>query len=126
MYRPTDLDRLTAIKAQADAGGDFAVLARDDSFALTSGTGGDLGWIVKGQLDDRLTAAIFATPIGKTSEIATVENDGIYLFKVFAEEVRTPEGRQLEELKSTAFSKWYEAKKSAAIIERDESIAPTN
>ena len=126
MYRPTDLDRLTAIKAQVDAGGDFAVLARDNSFAQSSGTGGDLGWIGKGQLDDRLTAAIFAAPIGKTAEIVTIENDGIYLFEVLAEEVRTPDGRQLEELKSTAFSKWYDAKKSAAIIERDESIAPTS
>jgi parvulin-like peptidyl-prolyl isomerase len=126
MYRPPDLDRLNAIKSQVDAGADFAVLARDTSVAGSAGTGGDLGWVVKGQLDDRLMAAIFAAPIGKTSDIVTIADDGSYVFKVFAEEVRTPEGRQLEELKSTAFSKWYDEKKSAAVIERDESIAPTN
>lgn len=126
MYRPPEVDHLTAIKTQVDAGGDFAMLARDTSMAGTSGTGGDLDWIVKGQLDDRLTAAIFAAPIGKTSEIVTIDDDGTYLFKVFAEEIRTPEGRQLEGLKSTAFSKWYDAKKTAATIERDERIAPTN
>ena len=56
-----------------------------------------------------LTAAIFATPIGKTSEVVTIADDdttkdGVYLFKVAAEETRTPEGRQLEQLKSSAFS----------------------
>jgi parvulin-like peptidyl-prolyl isomerase len=126
MYRPTDLDHLTALKAQADTGADFGVLARDTSVAQSAGTGGDLGWIAKGQLDDRLTTAIFAAPIGKTSEVVTIADDGLYLFKVFAEEVRTPEGRQLEELKSTAFSRWYDGKKSAVTITRDETIAPTN
>jgi hypothetical protein len=54
--------------------------------------------------------------------VVTVENDGLYLLKVLAEEVRTPEGRQLEELRSTAFSDWYTAKKDAAEILRDDSV----
>jgi parvulin-like peptidyl-prolyl isomerase len=126
MYRPTDDARMAVLKDQAEKGADFAVLARDESYAPTAGVGGDLGWVVKGQLDDKLTAAIYATPIGKTSEVVKIDNDGLYLFKVFAEEVRTPEGRQLENLKQTAFSKWYDGKKSAAKIERDESVSPTS
>jgi parvulin-like peptidyl-prolyl isomerase len=122
MNRPTDLDQMTALKAQADKGDDFAVLARDNSMATTSGVGGDIGWIAKGQLDDRLTAAIFAAPIGKTSDIVSIVGDGVYLFKVFGEETRTPEGRQLDELTSTAFSKWYDAKKTAAVITRDPTV----
>ena len=85
-----------------------------------------MGWVVKGQLDDKLTDAIFNTPIGKVSDVVKVDNDGLYLFKVFAEQVKAPEGRQLDNLKQTAFSKWYDAKKSAAKIERDESVSPTN
>ena len=126
MYHPTDADHMKALKTEADGGKDFAILARDNSEAPSSGIGGDLGWIAKGQLADQLTAAIFATPIGKTSDVVTVPGDGTYLFKVTAEETRTPEGRQLEELTSTAFSRWYDAKKSAVTITRDESIAPTN
>jgi hypothetical protein len=53
----------------------------------------------------------------------TVENDGLYLFKVLAEEVRTPEGRQLEELRSTAFSDWYTAKKDAVEIDRGDGAS---
>ncbi len=118
MYRPTDLAQLTDLKAKADNGADFAPLARDNSEAPTAGAGGDIGWVVKGQFDDRLANAIFAAPVGKTSEVVTIAEDGAYLFKVFAEETRTPEGRQLKELESTTFSKWYDAKKAAVTITR--------
>ena len=122
MYHPTEADRLAKLKGEADSGSDFSILARDNSMAPTAGTGGDMGWITKGQLDDRLTNAIYATPVGKTSEVVKIDGDGTYLFKVLAEENRTPEGKQLEELTSTAFSKWYDAKKNAALITRDEGI----
>jgi len=119
MYLPPDLDRLNAIKALADKGEDFATLARDNSEGQEAGAGGDVGWIAKGQLDQGLIDAIFATGIGKTTDVVTVADDGLYLYKVLGEEVRTPEGRQLEELRSTAFSDWYNDKKGAAKIERD-------
>ena len=126
MYHLPEADHLKALKDQADKGADFAVLARDTSVAPSAGTGGDLGWIAKGQLNEQLTTAIFATAIGKTSDVVTVTGDGTYLFKVLAEETRTPEGRQLEELTSTAFSTWYDAKKSAVTITRDESITASS
>ena len=125
MYRPPDVDWLTALKTKADGGADFAVLARDNSEATTAGVGGDLGWIAKGQLDERLTAGIFGAGIGSTSNVVAIPGDGVYLFKVLAEETRTPEGRQLDELKSSAFSNWYDQKKAAALITRDPSITGT-
>jgi parvulin-like peptidyl-prolyl isomerase len=125
MYKPTDLIRMNQLKALADKGEDFATLARDNSEGQEAGAGGDIGWIAKGQLDARLIDAIFATEIGKVSAVVPVVDDGIYLFKVLGEEVRTPEGRQLEELRSTAFSDWYQAKKSAVEIVRDETAIPT-
>ncbi len=121
MYLPPDLDHLNALKALADDGADFAALARDNSEAESAGAGGDLGWIARGQLAESTIDAIFAAPIGRTSAVVTVEGDGLYLFKVIAEEVRTPEGSQLEELRASAFSDWYEAKKSAVTIVRDTS-----
>jgi len=123
MYLPPDLDRLNALKALADQGEDFATLARDNSEGQEAGAGGEIGWVARGQLDQSLIDAIFATEIGKTSAVVTVENDGAYLYMVLAEEVRTPEGRQLEELRATAFSDWYNEKKGAVEIVRDSTIA---
>lgn len=123
MYRPPDSDQLTALKALADEGDDFAALARDNSEANSAGSGGDLGWVAKGQLDKSLIDAIFAAGIGKTAPVVTVKDDGSYLFKVLGEEVRTPEGRQLDELRSSAFSNWYTAKKDAVTIVRDPAVA---
>jgi parvulin-like peptidyl-prolyl isomerase len=123
MYRPTDDAWLKGLKTRADGGADFATLARDNSDAETAGRGGDLGWVAKGQLQQQLTDAIFATPVGKTSEVVVVVSDGEYLFKVFAEETRTPEGKQLEDIKASAFSNWYTQKKQAVVITRDETIS---
>ncbi len=121
MYGPTDRDQLDLIKTRADAGADFGVLARDNSEAPDASTGGDVGWVARGQFDELATAAIFGAEVGKTTSIVTAE-DGAYLFKVFEEEVRTPEGRQLETLKAKAFDEWYTVKKAAATITRHESI----
>jgi hypothetical protein len=79
--------------------------------------------VAKGQLDETLTDVIFATPIGETSIVAEVPGDGLYLYQVLAEEMRTPEGSQLEEIKSTAFRDWYTPQKDAATIVRDPAIS---
>jgi parvulin-like peptidyl-prolyl isomerase len=122
MYGPPDTDQAKKLKEQADGSADFAQLARDFSEGESAGAGGDLGWIARGQLDERLIAAIFAAPIGKTSDVVTIAEDGVYLFKVLEEETRTPEGAQLEQLRQTAFSDWYTEKKNAASISRDEAL----
>lgn len=115
---------LAAIKTKIDAGqADFADVARDISEGPEASRGGDLGWIARGQLEKSMTDAIFGAPIGKTSTIVTVKDDGQYLFLVKGEEERTPEGRQLEEIRSRLFADWYQPKKDAVTIERDESIA---
>jgi parvulin-like peptidyl-prolyl isomerase len=113
---------LARIKQQVDGGADFATFARELSEGAEANRGGDLGWIAKGQLDERLTAAIFAAPLGKTSDIVTVETDGQYLYHVTAEEERTPEGRQLDEIRSRVFIDWYQPKKDALTIVRDQTI----
>ena len=122
MYHPTDAAHLEKVKAEADGGADFAALARDNSEADNAGRGGEMGWIARGQLGEQQIAAIFETPIGETSDVITVTDDGTYLYKVTAEETRTPEGRQLEQIRSSAFGDWYTGEKEQYTIERDESI----
>ena len=121
MYAPTDRQEIDALKVKADAGADFGALARDFSEAPDASTGGDVGWLAKAQFEALPAAAIFDAEVGKTSSVVAV-SDGLYLFKVNAEETRTPEGRQLDAIKAKAFDDWYTAKKDAATITRDPSV----
>ncbi len=113
---------LAAIKKQVDGGADFATIAREISEGAEASQGGSLGWIARGQLDAALATAIFAASVDKTSEVVTVAEDGQYLFEVTSEAERTPEGRQLEEIRSRVFADWYQPKKDAITITRDSLI----
>lgn len=113
---------LAQLKTRIDSGTDFARLARELSEGPEANQGGEMGWIARGQLEKPLIDAIFAAPIGKTSDVVTVEDDGQYLFRVNAEEERTAEGRQLDEIRIRLFGDWYQPKKDAVTITRDETI----
>ena len=113
---------LAQLKTRIDSGTDFATLARELSEGPEANQGGEMGWIARGQLEKPLIDAIFATPVGKTSEVVTVDEDGQYLFRVNAEEERTAEGRQLDEIRTRLFGDWYQPKKDALTITRDETI----
>ncbi|HEY7702385.1 MAG TPA: peptidylprolyl isomerase [Candidatus Limnocylindrales bacterium] len=115
---------LEKIKSQVDTdGADFAAIARDVSEGPQAAAGGELGWIARGQLRKEMIDAIFAAPVGKTSAVVTIEDDGQYLFLVTDEEVRAPEGRQLDEIRTRLFADWYQPKKDAVTVTRDEAIA---
>jgi parvulin-like peptidyl-prolyl isomerase len=123
MYFPPDSDQMKKLKDQAAGGADFGQLARDFSEGPKGGKGGDIGWVAKGQLDDRLTNAILAAPVGGLSEIVDIPNNGIYLFKVIEEKTAVPDADQLVKIKQIGFSNWYTAKKDAARITRDPSLS---
>ena len=113
---------LAQIKTRVDGGADFASIARDVSEGTEASRGGELGWVAKSQLQKDLSDAIFATPIGKTSAVVTIANDGQYLFLVSSEETRTPTDRQLDQIRSRLFNDWYGPKKDAVPVERDANL----
>jgi parvulin-like peptidyl-prolyl isomerase len=114
---------LAKVKERIDGGADLATIARDISEGAEAPRGGELGWVAKSQYDKQLIDAIFATPIGKTSAVVSVEGQGQYLFQVTKEEERSAEGRQLEAIRSRLFTDWYQPKKDAVTIERDPTIS---
>ena len=119
MYRPPDSDEMAKLKTQAAGGTSFSDLVANFSEGPKSGAGGEIGWVVKGQLDDRLTDAIAATPVNGLSEIVNVPNDGLYLFKVLEEKTAAPDKDQLATIKSSGFQHWYDGKKDAVKITRE-------
>ena len=119
MYFPPDLVEMQKLKAEAEGGADWATLARNYSDAESAPKGGELGWVAKYQLDQKLNDAIFATPVGKITDPVDVPNDGIHLYKILEEATRTPTGEQKQTLENTAFNNWYDAKKAAFTITRE-------
>ena len=119
MYRPPDSDEMAKLKSQAQGGAKFSDLVRDYSEGPHSGSGGSLGWVMPGLLDDRLTTAIFAAPANGLSEIVNVPGDGLYLFQVTAERTAAPDTDQLASIKSGAFNHWDAGTKAAVKITRD-------
>ncbi len=117
-HRPT----MDGLKARLADGADFATLARDFSEGAEASTGGRLGWIARGQLDPKRSDAVFAAPIGTPSDVLAVPDDGSYIFLVDREEERTPNPTQADQIRSSAWSAWYDPKKAAATITRDEAI----
>lgn len=118
-----DTDWAAKLKAEADAGTDFAKLARDNSDSADASKGGDMGWVAKGQLQQALEDAIFATKVGGISEPVSIDGDGVYLFKVTEEQTKAPDADQKAAIESSAFSTWYQQKKADFTITRDPSIS---
>ena len=80
MYHPPDQDEMAKLKPRPTAGADFAhARPRLLGGRRSPARGGDIGWVAHGQLDDRLTQAIFAAPVGKTTDVVNVPSDGLYL-----------------------------------------------
>jgi parvulin-like peptidyl-prolyl isomerase len=125
MYRPPTADQMAKLKTQAQGGTPFADLVRDFSEGPKSGAGGDIGWVANGQLDDRLTQAIFAAPATGVSDVVEIPGDGFYLFKVNEERTAAPDTEQLDAIKANAFKNWYAQKKDAVTITRDLIPAAT-
>ena len=95
----------------------FEQAAKDWSEGKEAGDGGDIGWIMPGQLSDDLDKAILATPVGSTSDVVSISSDGTYLVRVLAEETKTPTPDQVKIVKNSGFTYWYTQQKNAATID---------
>lgn len=111
------------LKDKAVAGADFAQLAKDQSEAADAGSGGDMGWIAHWQLGDAQDAAIWKVSVGGVTDPVTVSGDGIYIYKVLAEETRPPTKEQIAAFKDSGYINWYSRKKTEAKIERSPDAA---
>lgn len=64
---------IQGIKAQIDAGGDFAALAKEHSDCPSKSAGGDLGSFGPGQMVKPFSDTAFALPVGGTSGVVETE-----------------------------------------------------
>ena len=94
--------KINELLAQTRAGADFGELAKKNSEdVVTAGRGGDLGWVVRGQMVPEFEKAAFATEAGKISDVAKTQY-GFHIVKVTAKErarLKTLDEVRLEILK---------------------------
>jgi parvulin-like peptidyl-prolyl isomerase len=127
MRRTTDGEDtfLEGLKAKATDEATFRQLARDNSEGDGSKDGGDIGWVIRGQLSSDLDSAVFDTPVGSMSDVVTVSGDGAYLFRILAEETKPLTDEQIQIVKDSGFTNWYTREKDKAKIERPLSSSTT-
>ncbi|MBF8289633.1 MAG: Peptidylprolyl isomerase [Chloroflexi bacterium] len=116
---------IETVRRQALDGTDFAQLARDQGEGPEAPTGGDIGWVAVGQLGDLREAPIFSAKVGDMTAVVEIPDEGVYLFKVVAEETRPATREQIAIFESSGFNNWYSVRKAAAKIERSGPSSDT-
>lgn len=103
--RPEPAQRVSDAMLRIASGNPFATEVATTSEAIDATNGGDMGWVTHYSLDQDLDDAIFQTPVGGVSR--TVQSNGYYwIFKVIAEETRTPTAAEAEVLGTKVFGTW--------------------
>jgi len=115
-------------KARLDKGEDFAKVAADVSDDTgTKNSGGDLGWVARGQLVSEFEDAAFALPINQVSQPVT-STFGVHLIQVTAHEQNRPlDQTALRQKQSQAFTDWLQNQRLVSKVERfyrDDYVPP--
>ncbi|MEO8468660.1 MAG: peptidylprolyl isomerase [Chloroflexota bacterium] len=110
---------MKTVRTKLLAGANFEQMARDQGEGAESGSEGDLGWVARGELGTAQETAIFGASVGGITDVVAIANQGVYLWKVIGEEMRTPTAAQITTFKNSAFTNWYSAKKLEAKITRN-------
>ena len=106
-------EMITTLRKDPDQ---FATIAREQSEDHVSAEkGGDLGWVIRYQLDTPRSDAIFAlTTPGEISDVLDTDT-GFYIFKlVDTSPLRWVPPRQLDLVKQTGVSRWLQEIRDAA------------
>jgi parvulin-like peptidyl-prolyl isomerase len=82
--------------------------------------GGDMGWVIRYQLPTEMEQAVFNTPVGDVSPMVQT-SQGLWLFKVLAEETRTPDPEEQARLKLSVWQAWVKEQTAAANVWSDQS-----
>lgn len=115
------LTKAEAIVKEARRGKDFGQLAKKQSADLTAAKGGDIGWVVKGQLPPEVDKLIFGIGKGDVSDPVEIPG-GVQIFKI--DDVREEKNLTLKEASAeiTQILKTEQAKKEAGKVADNERV----
>lgn len=119
-------DLANQLYSQATGGASFEELAKTNSTdATTAPTGGDLGWIIRGQMVEPFENAAFGLQPGQISQPVQTEF-GWHIIKVVDRQENRPfTDEQYTSAVDKAIEVWLEEQKAQASIESDHLVTPT-
>jgi parvulin-like peptidyl-prolyl isomerase len=110
---PTN-ERLEEVETRlAEPDGDFAAIARELSDGDEAADGGDLGWLVRGQLPEAAQEAVLALEPEEISE-PIFGDTGYHIYRLIGREARPLDATQRPLLRESAFIDWYTDEKTRA------------
>jgi len=114
----TEAEALVALQRLED-GEDFAALATEVSTdTLTAESGGDLGWITKGEMDEAFDEVAFDLPVGEISDVVQTDSGFEIILVEQRDEDRELDEAILEQRRSDAFEVWLVDLEAEAQIEK--------
>jgi len=119
--RPSPATRVATMQLQFSLGTlTFESAVAKYSEAADAHKGGDMGWVTRYMLPAEMEQAVFNTPVGGIAP--TVQTSaGYWIFKVVAEEIRTPDAAEQARLKLSVWKAWVAEQTDAANIWTDQS-----
>jgi len=118
--RPAPAQRIANAAWAINNGTDFEAEARLMSESADAISGGNLGWVSPYMLTSDQQQAIFSTPVGRVSNIISVNGSSYYLYKVVSEQTRVADPAQQARLKRVVYSSWLNELQANALVWRDE------
>jgi parvulin-like peptidyl-prolyl isomerase len=117
--RPAPDQRIANAQFAVNTGTDFVQEAKTSSEVSDALTGGDLGWISPYQYNTPRQSTIFKTPVGSVSPM--VSDNGYHIYKVIAEQTRTPDATAQAKLKPLVFPHWLAELQSNSLVWQDQA-----
>ncbi|MEO5558696.1 MAG: SurA N-terminal domain-containing protein [Dokdonella sp.] len=110
------LAKAESIAKEAQAGKDFAALAKENSIDLGSkNQGGDLGWLDKGSTDEAFESALFALKKGEISA-PVLTSEGYHIISL--RDIRPGKTRSFDEVKPELAKQYAEGERERVYAEK--------
>jgi hypothetical protein len=117
--RPAPAQRIANAAFAINSGVDFETEAKLASESTDAIDGGDLGWVSPYMLTIQQQEAVYATPIGRTTNVIDDGTGGYYLYKVVSEQTRAPDAAQQAKLKKVVYSSWLDELNADSLVWQD-------
>ena len=112
-----NLDAAASVLARALEGEDFDKLALEFSDDVSNAaTGGDLGWVTRGEMVDSFEQVIFSADVGVLSDLVATQF-GLHVVKVVERQVRSLPDSVLDQRRLLAFNEWLSAIRTTTSID---------